>query len=314
MYLKKQIETFEKKSLQREAPSPEWQSLQALQAALDAADDVVVRPNAQVGDTSMGAVRSGAAPTQPAWPDHFLGQTGRPVRVLLIDDDPHVRRCIANELLADTRIELVAQGAGLKEGKSLLGRYDFDVLLVDLNLGDGLGLELIQLCKRAKPLVEAILISVMEDEDYALQAFSMGATGYYVKHSWFGNFPEAVLQVVNGGASISPSLARRLLKQMGPARVPTTSAIRTPASLGRRSEVWMESDRAPVDAAPLEALSEREREVLKLVAMGYISTEVSHKLQISAQTVNTHIKNIHRKLNVRTRAQAVSLAVNSGFL
>jgi DNA-binding NarL/FixJ family response regulator len=241
-----------------------------------------------------------AARSVPAWPAHFQGQAARPIRVLLVDDDSHVRKCIADELLADPRVQLVAQGAGLKEGRHLVAKHEFDVLLVDLNLGDGLGFDLIRLVKSTKPLVEAVLISVIEDEDHALHAFSLGATGYYVKHSWFGNFPEAVLQVANGGASITPSLARRLLKQM--------------TGSPRSQHARQMTDVGSGGADPIEVLSEREREVLKLVAMGYISTEVSKKLTISVQTVNTHIKNIHRKLNVRTRAQAVNLASNSGLI
>jgi DNA-binding NarL/FixJ family response regulator len=244
---------------------------------------------------------SGASPlsnkAMPAWPTYFLGQSTRPTRVLLVDDDVHVRRVIADELLADPRIHLVAQGGSLKEGKHLVTMGDFDVLLVDLNLGDGLGFDLIRHAKAVKPLAEVVLISVMEDEDHALHAFELGATGYFVKHSWFGNFPDAVLQVVNGGASITPSLARRLLKKLDYGRAQTDAA--KPAS-STNNDMFL--------------LSDREREVLKLVAAGYVSDEISNMLHISVQTVNTHIKNTHRKLNVRTRAQAVKLAAQSGLL
>ncbi len=240
---------------------------------------------------------SGVSPTvgklTPSWPSFFLGQVARPVRVLLIDDDIHVRKIIADELLADARTHLVAQGGSLKEGKKLLSTKDYDVLLVDLNLNDGLGFDLIRQSKAVKPLSEVILISVMEDEDHAMHAFSLGATGYYVKHSWFGSFPQAVLQVVNGGASITPSLARRLLRKLD----------NTP----HHSKGVLEHDDVYV-------LSQREREVLKLVAAGYITAEISQALNISIQTVNTHIKNTHRKLKVRTRAQAVNLATSSGLL
>jgi DNA-binding NarL/FixJ family response regulator len=243
------------------------------------------------------AFLSGASPVAltvaPTWPDYFLGQPGRPIRVLLVDDDSHVRNVIANELLSDARIALVAQGGSLKEGRRLANSREFDVLLVDLNLGDGLGFDLITLVKTAKPLVEVIAISVMEDEDHALHAFELGATGYYVKHTWFGSFPDAVLQVVNGGASITPSLARRLLKKMDHSHVTPATSVPRPA---------------------VDLLSDREREVLKMVATGYISSEISQMLSISIQTVNTHIKNTHHKLQVRTRAQAVSLAVQSGLL
>jgi DNA-binding NarL/FixJ family response regulator len=227
------------------------------------------------------------------WPDYLLGQAGRPIKVLLVDDDSHVRNVIANELLADPRILLVAQGASLKEGKRLVVALDFDVLLVDLNLGDGLGFDLIGLVKATKPMAEVIAISVMEDEEHALHAFELGATGYYVKHTWFGNFPDAVLQVANGGASITPSLARRLLKKMDHSR-PTRATS--------------------VPHTGLDLLSDREREILKLVATGYISSEISAMLQITVQTVNTHIKNTHHKLHVRTRAQAVSMAASSGLI
>jgi DNA-binding NarL/FixJ family response regulator len=242
---------------------------------------------------------NGASPLMnkavPSWPTYFLGQPTRPVRVLLVDDDVHVRKVIADELLADARIHLVEQGGSLKEGKKLVADLQFDVLLVDLNLGDGLGFDLIRQAKALKPLAEVIVISLMEDENHALHAFGLGATGYYVKHSWFGNFSDAVLQVVNGGASITPSLARRLIKKM---------------------EV-SESAAKPVNTTPtpdIASLSERERDVLKLVASGYISGEIGNMLSISIQTVNTHIKNVHRKLNVRTRAQAVNLAASCGLL
>ncbi|MGH8821823.1 MAG: response regulator transcription factor, partial [Rhodoferax sp.] len=136
------------------------------------------------------------------WPDFLTGQPGRPVRVLLIDDDPHVRITIATELMADERINLVAQAGSAREGRRLIALHEFDVMLIDLKLGDGTGFDLIEHMKSIRPVAEAVVISAMEDEQYALHAFELGATGYLLKNSWFGNFPQAVLQVVNGGASI----------------------------------------------------------------------------------------------------------------
>ena len=228
------------------------------------------------------------------WPDFLNGQPEQPVRVLLIDDDPHMSRVIAHELLADLRINLLGQASSVKEGRRLISQNEFDVMLVDLNLGDGTGFDLIEYMKTVRPMAEAVVISAMEDEQHALHAFELGATGYLVKNSWFGNFPQAVLQVVNGGASITPNLARRLLHKFDhPQQVQSN-----PLSHEGRSK---------------DKLSEREKEVLKLVASGYTSTEIGSRLAISGQTVNTHIKNIYRKLNVRTRAQAVSFATNRGL-
>lgn len=228
---------------------------------------------------------------QSLWPTFLAGQPGKPVRVLLIDDDMNMRKVISHELLADLRIELVAQGSSLREGRRLVLQYEFEVLLVDLNLGDGSGLDLIEYMKNVRPLAEAVVISAMEDEQHALHAFELGATGYLVKNSWFGNFPQAVLQVVNGGASITPNLARRLLHRLEHSK----------ETIQHR-------------AVQRDMLSDREKEVLKMVAAGYTSGEIGSQLAISSQTVNTHIKNIYRKLQVRCRAQAVSLAAQRGLL
>lgn len=231
--------------------------------------------------------------TPSLWPDFMVGQPGQPVRVLLVDDDAHIRKIIANELLNDLRTDIVAQGGSLREGRHLIAQHAFDVMLVDLNLGDGNGFDLIKYMKVLHPNAEAVVISVLEDEQQALHAFELGATGYLVKNSWFGNFPEAVLQVVNGGASITPSLARRLLRKLQSSAEGVSS-----------SEHGHQKDQ----------LSEREKCVLTMITAGYTSIEISSKLNISAETVNTHIKHIYGKLHVHNRAQAVSSAAHRGLI
>lgn len=244
------------------------------------------------GCSKTTAPHNDLLPSSPSlWPAFLVGQPGKPVRVLLIDDDTNMRKVVSQELLADLRIDLVAQGTSLREGKRLVQQHEFEVLLVDLNLGDGSGLDLIEYMKTVRPLAEAVVISAMEDEQHALHAFELGATGYLVKNSWFGNFPQAVLQVVNGGASITPNLARRLLHRLEHSK-----------------------EAAQHLAVQKDKLSDREKEVLKMVAAGYTSGEIGSQLAISAQTVNTHIKNIYRKLQVRSRAQAVNMAVQRGIL
>lgn len=226
------------------------------------------------------------------WPDFLAGQAGQPVRVLLVDDDPHIRRVIAQELMADERTMLVAQAANVREGRKAIKQHDFDVLLVDLHLGDGEGFELLDYLKAVRPSAQAVVVSVMENDEHVLRAFERGATGYLVKNSWFGNYVQAVLQVANGGASITPHLARRLLQRFDPAHA--DAAVRQP------------SDEA-------EKLSEREKEVLRMVANGHTSAEIGARLEIPSMAVNTHVRNIYRKLQVRTRVQAVRLASLRGL-
>ncbi len=260
---------------------------------VDAAQgDPTSRSSANVGSLNDDGrfITRGGVPLM--WPDFLTGQPEQPVRVLLIDDDAHMRRVISQELLGDLRINLVGQASSMKEGRRLISQHEFDVMLVDLNLGDGTGFDLIESMKTTHPMAEAVVISATEDEQHALHAFELGATGYLVKNSWFGNFTQAVLQVVNGGASITPNLARRLLSKF---------------------ENTQGRDKAPNKRQEKDTLSEREKEVLKLVASGYTSVEIGMRLCISAQTVNTHIKNIYAKLQVRTRAQAVSFAVLRGL-
>ena len=230
--------------------------------------------------------------TNLSWPPFLVGQVARPVRVLLVDDDANIRHVISSELMADLRCDLVGQGGSMREGRRLISSCEFDVMLVDLNLGDGNGFELIEHLKTIRPMAEAIVISAMEDEQHALRAFELGATGYLVKNSWFGNFAQAVLQVVNGGASITPNLARRLLHRLEHS---TTDAV-------QRAEPHK------------KGLSDREHAVLKMVAAGYTSVEIGLRLAISGLTVNSHIKNIYRKLQVKTRAHAVSSALQRGLL
>jgi DNA-binding NarL/FixJ family response regulator len=227
----------------------------------------------------------------------MIGQPDQPVRVLLIDDDPHIRRVIAQELLADPRVMLVGQANSLREGKRLVAQHTFEVMLIDLNLGDGTGFQLIEYMKSIRPVAEAVVVSAMEDEDHAIHAFELGATGYLIKNSWFGNFAQAVLQVVNGGASVTPNLARRLLRRIEQG--------------GPSHRVGASGPRAQLNP---EKLSSREREILRLVAIGHTSGEIGVRLGITTQTVNSHVKNVYRKLQVRTRAQAVTLASTYGIL
>lgn len=229
----------------------------------------------------------------PVWPDFMVGQAQRPAWVVLVDDDPNIRHVIVQELMGDPRTVVVGQAASLREGRKVIKQNEFDVLLLDLHLGDGDGFELLNFVKSARPSAEVIVISVMECEEQILRAFELGATGYLSKSSWFGNYPQAVLQVVNGGAAIAPNVARRLLQRFD--RPDEGSRNKSHA----RDEI--------------ERLSVREKEVLRLVSRGYTSAEIASRLLISAMTVNTHVRNIYRKLQVRTRAQAVGFASMRGL-
>ena len=225
------------------------------------------------------------------WPYFLQGQADRPVRVLLVDADAHMRRVIAQELMADARTMLVAQAASLREGRRAIKSHEFDVMLLDLQFGDGEGIDLIDYMKAVRPGAEAVVVTSSDSEESVWRAFERGATGYLLKNSWFDNYVQAVLQVVNGGASITPRLARRMLQRFE-----------------QLQDKGLQAQQPPPAAEGPEKLSEREREVLRMVASGHTNAEIAAHLAIAPMTVNTHIRNIYRKLQVRTRAQAVRFA------
>ena len=238
------------------------------------------------------------------WPDFLIGQSSQPLRVILVDGDARMCSVVKQELNLDSRITLVGTAGNVREGKQLISKNSFDVMLVDAHLGDGLGLELIAYMKTHRPIAEAVVISVIDDEHQAVKAFQQGAAGYLVKNSWFGNFSQAVLQVANGGAFISPNVARRLLQKL--ADVHHTEL--------KRSFSPFNSYTRGASEPGGKLLSAREAEILTLIANGFSSQEVAGKINISEQTVTTHMKNIYRKLNVHTRSQAVASAKNQGLL
>lgn len=227
------------------------------------------------------------------WPLDMVGQESKPVRVFVVDDDAHIRRVITQALMADSRTLLVGQARSLREARKNMCQQEFDVLLVDLHLEDGEGLELLAFTHNVYPHVLAIVISVTEREDDVLRAFEQGAVGYLLKNSWFDDYAQAVLEVANGGASITPVLAKRLLSRLS----------RCPGKL-----------QAHDTSLHVELLTQREIEVLRLVSCGYTSPEIAKSLDIGVMTVNTHIKSIYRKLQTHTRAQAVRAASSRGLI
>ena len=227
--------------------------------------------------------------------EQWVGFGAKPVGVMLATADPHLRMVVAQEFAADRRVALVAQPGTVAEARWRISQSGFEVLLLDAQLDQTLEL----VGRHALELkAEVVVICEADDEDAAVQAFNAGASGCLARNAWFGRFSQAVLEVANGGAVLPPSLARRLLRQHD---------LRAPALPLRGA--------APAAPGPLlRRLSGRETEVLSMVARGMRTREIGQQLTISGETVNTHIKSIYHKLQVRSRAQAVGLAMHAGLL
>jgi DNA-binding NarL/FixJ family response regulator len=166
--------------------------------------------------------------------------------------------------------------------------------LVDLGLPDGRGEELLKALSRSNPGAELLVFTVFGDESRLIGAIEAGATGYVLKGCTTDELIEAIEQIQQGGAPISALLARLLLK---------------------RFRGVQDSQPTPLESGPDSGLlSERETDVLKLLAQGYVTKEIARKLNISGHTVGSHIKNLYRKLSAHTRVQVVRIAQERGLV
>jgi DNA-binding NarL/FixJ family response regulator len=219
-------------------------------------------------------------------------QTDAEARIYLIEDDPTILQFVQRAMLSRPQWQLV----GVSDSRNHARQHALDevanVYLVDLGLPDGRGEELLHWLSEARPDAELLVFTVFGDESRLVAALEAGATGYVLKGCSSDELIQAIEQICGGGAPISPLLARMLLKQFRP------------------------NEDAPL-AMPLlreVLLSERETEVLKLVAQGYVNKEIAQRLGISPATVGSHIKNLYRKLAVHSRVQVVRVAQERGLL
>src|SRR5690606_22889847 len=196
------------------------------------------------------------------------GQRPPLVRVLLLEDDLPLRErftCILNNWPGG---ELVAACSTLAEALDVLDSRPVDLLMADLNLPDGHGIEAIQRLRRLYPEADAMVISALADDETVLGAIEAGAVGYLLKDADSLELVEAIQELRAGRSPISSSIARILVRRMNG----TTPAV------------------------PAPELTPRETEILRGIAKGFTYTELAEWLGISRHTVPVHIKNIYRKL------------------
>jgi DNA-binding NarL/FixJ family response regulator len=214
--------------------------------------------------------------------------------VLIVEDLPEIRTWLGD--MARTAFpHTQVTGAGWRdEALSVIEGQAFDLALIDLGLPDGTGIDVVAALRRSQPRAVAVVVTIFDDDDHLFPALQAGAFGYLLKEQPREALVAQLLRITQGEPPLSPSIARRLLGHFsagGPRR----------AALVRQ-----------VDGDV--SLTERETEILQRVAKGYTLPEVALQVGLSRHTVADYIKQIYRKLDVSSRAEAALEAVRRGLV
>lgn len=212
------------------------------------------------------------------------------ITVLLVEDDAPTRWRLHDALTSAGTFQ-VTTAATLAEARAALGESGPQVLLTDLQLPDGHGVELIRGVRQRFPKTEIMVISILGDEESVISAIMVGATGYLLKDAFPTDIAATVHDLVDGHSPISASIARFIVR-----RTQSQPERATPS---------------PLNTA---RLTPREIDILWGIAKGFSYADIASHLGLSRQTVPGHIKNIYRKLEVNTRGEAVFEALQQGLI
>ena len=213
------------------------------------------------------------------------------IRVFIVEDDQRIASSVLEALNATPNIIGLGHVPSLEQARSAIAKARPDVLIVDLQLADGDGSDLIREAKTAKHAKSILVFSAFGEESRVIRAIEAGADGYVLKGCTDAQLITALEQAANGESPISPAIARHLLGRLQKPESPAKEA-----------------------ADEVDALSEREIDVLRLVAQGFVADEIGERLFISPHTVRTHIRHIYDKLHVSRRVHAIYEAQKRGYI
>ena len=217
-----------------------------------------------------------------------------PVPVLVVEDEPLLQQRLRRVLLQLGYAEdALVFAATLAQARALLAAQPVALALVDLHLPDGNGRDLIEQMRADDPGLGILVVSAWSSEEAILGALRAGATGYVLKERDDIEVSLSIRSVLRGGAPIDPFIARRSLELL-----PMPTAVASAVEPGDQSQ----------------ALTEREQQILRLVADGLSNREIADQLFLSRYTVESHVKRIYRKLAVSSRISAVSVARARGVI
>jgi DNA-binding NarL/FixJ family response regulator len=210
------------------------------------------------------------------------------IRVLVADDQSMVRAGFRMLLTGEQDIEVVAEASNGREAVAMAERFNPAVVLMDIRMPEIDGLEATRRILAANHAARILILTTFGLDEYVYEALRAGASGFVLKDDPAEQLIAAVRTVAAGNALLSPAITKRVIRQF--------------TRIGR-----------PAPPKELSELTDREREILRLIATGLSNAEIGRQLYISETTVKTHVTHILQKLNLRDRVQAVVLAYQAGL-
>lgn len=199
------------------------------------------------------------------------------VRVALVEDDSSIRNALEIVLNGAPGFECVGAFASAEDALARLAGVSPQVVLMDIQLPRMSGVDCVRALKERHPEIQILMLTVFEDDELVFESLAAGATGYLLKRTPPGEILEAIAEVNRGGSPMSSYIARKVVQSFRPSR----------------------------QAGEKLPLSERERQILQQLAKGYRYKEIADALDISLDTVRTHLRRIYEKLHVHSRTEAV---------
>jgi len=240
---------------------------------------------------------------------HLDNTNIRQIHVAIVEDDPDFGSALSRVVQDCADMQLVGRAATKAEGLALLSAPPADVLLVDLGLPDGSGIEVIRAAVQLWPSCSIMVSTNFGDETHVMRSIEAGAAGYLLKDSSPAKMCDEIRSLANGGSPISPIIARQVL-----ARFRHTPVIAEPvAGLEHGAASIAGHGGLPGDETQA-LLSQREKEVLDYITKGFTVHEIAALMQLSHFTIRTFVRRIYSKLKVTSKAEAIYEARTQGLL
>jgi DNA-binding NarL/FixJ family response regulator len=211
----------------------------------------------------------------------------RAVRVLIADDQTLFRAGLARLLNEDPRVEVIGQAMDGADAAKQAGKLKPDVVLMDLKMPNLDGIEATRQIIEADPSVKVLILTTFETDNHVIQALKVGASGYVLKDSSADAIISSIVAVMSGERVMASAVANRVLEML--------TGTTTPKEF-------------------YDGLTNREIEILKLLANGMANKQIAYRLKISEKTVRNHVSNTYEKLGIYDRSQAVLYAVKKGLV